>query len=245
MLFAGTALKGYAIRATDGKIGTVNDLLFDDTSWLIRWVVDDTGAWLPGRKVLLHPAAITATHHAHQALSVALTTAQVRASPDILQDQPVSLRMQNSLYDHYGWDPLWGGGYYGGVMSAPLGAAPVVGAPGPDADADPHLRSITAVTGYHIHASDGDIGHIETILIDDATWHIRYLVVDTKNWWAGRQVLIAPEAVQDIDWLERRVRLNITRAQIEASPPWDPAKQIDHAYEAGLYRHYGWTGRDW
>ena len=58
MLFAVSSLKGCEIAASDGRIGTVKDVLFDDQTWRVRWMVVDTGQWLPGRKVLIHPSAI-------------------------------------------------------------------------------------------------------------------------------------------------------------------------------------------
>ena len=65
---------------------------------------------------------------------------------------------------------------------------------------DPHLRSSAAVTGYHIQATDGDIGHVEDFLLDDRSWTIRFMVVDTTNWWAGEKVLIAPAWIERVDW---------------------------------------------
>ena len=62
---------------------------------------------------------------------------------------------------------------------------------------DPHLRSSRAVTGYHIQATDGDLGHVEDFIVDDHSWTIRYMVLDTTNWWPGKKVLVAP------DWIER------------------------------------------
>jgi hypothetical protein len=251
MLIGGLALKGYALKATDGRIGDVSDFLFDDATWKIRWLVIDTGFWLPGRKVLVHPSAITGADHPIRELAVDLTKVQVKASPDIEQDAPVSRAMESSLYDHYGWDPIWGGGFYGvGAMATPLSARPYFGgtamlgadhAGGRLDDADPHLRSIASVTGYHIHATDGPIGHLENILVEVGDWTVRYLVVDTRNWWAGQQVLIAPPAVQEIVWPDRRIRLNLSRDKIRTSPPWDPAMVIDPAYDARLQSHYGWS----
>src|ERR1700722_16299610 len=123
MLFAGSSLKGFAIVARDGEIATVTDLLFDDRSWKVCWVVVDTGTWLTSRKVLLHPSAVTRGDYERQELSVALTQQQVEDSPSILQPQPVSQQVESDLYAYYGWDPLWGGSYFGtGAIASPLSA---------------------------------------------------------------------------------------------------------------------------
>ena len=263
MLIVGSALKGYAIEASDGRIGTVKTFLFDDTTWKIRWLVVDTGNWLSGRQVLVHPSAIGEPEHGRQSLPVRLSKAQVESSPDIAQDRPVTMQMQSDLYGYYGWDPYWEPDFFGSVgLGIDPGAFydrgqtyPGEGAlreaetmqigPSLGNDADPHLRDMHAIRGYHIHASDGSIGHVENFLLDDSSWAIRYLIVDTRNWWPGAHVLIAPYAVGDIDWSERQVRLNVTRDQVKTSPPWDPAEAAERFYELKLHRHYGWPGYGW
>ena len=70
---------------------------------------------------------------------------------------------------------------------------------------DVHLRSANKVTGYRIGATDGDIGHVEDFIIDDETWEIRYMVVDTQNWWPGKKVLVAPQ------WIGRMLSTGSTR----------------------------------
>ena len=257
MLIVGSALKGYALEASDCRIGTVKTFLFDDTTWKIRWLVVDTGHWLTGRQVLVHPSAIGLPDHERQRLPVTLTKAQVEASPDIQQDQPVTMQMQSHLYGYYGWDPYWGPDYYGGGLTGPGTSG--IGMPffGQGAavntdmlqrgteDGDPHLRSMTAVRGYQIHATDGAIGHVENFLVDDVSWAIRYLIVDTRNWWPGAHVLISPYAVASIDWSQNQVRLNVSRETVKASPPWDPVTIVEQMYEQRLHQHYGWPGHGW
>ena len=84
--------------------------------------------------------------------------------------------------------------------------------------------------------------HVDNFLVDDASWDIRYFLVDTRNWWLGQHVLLAPYAVREITWPDQRIWLNVDRGQVKASPPWDPFKMIDEAYAHGLHRHYGWPG---
>jgi sporulation protein YlmC with PRC-barrel domain len=254
MLMAGSALKGYRIEAQDGRIGTVKDVLFDDQTWRVRWLVVDAGNWLTGRKVLIQPSCVLKADYVSQTLPVALTRAQVKDSPPIEQDLPVSMQMESSLYDYYGWDPVWGGSIFGaGTMTravgAPYGAGLAVREPALGEirreDGDPYLRSVDAVTGYHIHAKDGFIGHVEDFLIDGENWGVRYLVVDTKNWWPGRHVLISPTAVTDMSWSRRRIDLDVSCIQVRESPPWDPADLVDRAYEERLHNHYSWPGYGW
>ncbi len=108
-----------------------------------------------------------------------------------------------------------------------------------ESDDDPHLRSIEAVTGYHIHASDGEIGHVEDFLVEDADWSIHYLVVDTKNWWPGKKVLISPRSAREIDWTDNLVNLNVDRQRVKDSPAYDASTTVDRAYEKNFRSHYG------
>jgi len=257
MLLAGSSLKGFTIEADDGKVGTVSDFLFDDRTWKLRWMVVEAGTWLTGRQVLVHPSAIGAPDYDREQLPVHLTKQQVKDSPDIRTDQPVSRQFQDTLYGYYGWDPLWGGGNYLGGYSYGLGQlAPLPSynesalleadraASGLDA-ADPHLRSMSVVTGYHIQATDGPIGHVENVMLDTSNWGIRYFIVETRNWWPGKHVVLSPYAVKSISWADRDVQIEATRDQVKASPAWDPAELIDQSYEQRLHAHYGWPGYGW
>ncbi|MCI4678932.1 PRC-barrel domain-containing protein [Rhodoblastus acidophilus] len=251
MLKLGSTLKGYAIEASDGAIGSISDFLFDDRTWLVRWLVVDTGNWLTGRKVLLLPTALGKAEHDRRELPAALTRAQVEASPELSEHEPVSTQMERHLYDYYNWEPIVGDSYFSenpiaSRFSAPplFGSPPAAGTPAISRDdSDPHLRSVAAIAGYHILASDGAIGKVGDLLIDDDGWGIRFLVVDTGNWWSGEHVLISPHAVKEISWAEREIRLNVSRDQVRSSPPWSPLGDIDPVYEADLRKHYDWPGR--
>ncbi len=255
MLRVESTLTGYAIETTDGEIGSVSDFLFDDVTWKIRWLVVDTGGWLGGRKVLIHPSAIMQPDEILRKLSVKLTKEQIEGSPDLLEDQPVSRQMEERIYGYYGWDPLWGGQCFtGGAIASPLVAPPFFGGtalrepPGLQdrlEHQDPHLRSVAAVTGYRIHGTDGEIGHVEGFLVDDRSWAIRYLIVDTSNWWFGNHVLLAPLAVTEIDWSSSQIRLNVSRDRVRTSPAWEPGAVIPPQYEQRLRSHYGWPASGW
>jgi hypothetical protein len=250
MLHQGLAFKGFSIEASDGTIGTVSDFLFDDTTWKLRWLVVDTGTWLKDRKVLLHPSAIDKADVPVRALLVKLTRDEVEKSPGIVNDEPVSLQMEYDLYGYYRVDPMWGGGYYGSnAIASPMSGPNIAAAGlapaqhGAHAPGDKHLRSLAEVTGYNIHATDGEIGHVENFLVDDASWDIRYLVANTRNWWFGQHVLLSPASVKDIAWDMHQIDLNLTCYKIKGSPPWDPTGLLDRAYEQMLQAYYAWPAR--
>jgi hypothetical protein len=245
MLWKASTITGYAIAASDGHIGLISDLLFDDASWRVRWVVVETGTWLSSRKVLLPPSALGHLHPDTHEFSIRLTKKEVEDSPDIDSDKSVSRQMETSLYDYFGWIPYWGAGFYmGGYGFRPPSVAEAA-SPGcwqrDDEFAhqdDPHLRSTTAVAGYHIHASDGEIGHVEDFLISDGDWSIHYLVVDTKNWWPGKKVLVSPGLATGIDWMGSLVTLGATRQSVKDAPTYDASTIVDRTYERNFHTHY-------
>lgn len=258
MLWNASTINGYAISASDGKIGTISDLLFDDTSWLIRWLVVDTGNWLSGRKVLLPSSAMGHLDAKQEECSIKLTIQKIKDSPTIATDRPVSRQVETSIYSYYGYSPSWGSGYgyLGGIgylgsygyMGGIGGALPVsLGSQAPEEEIadvqrshdDVHLRSVAAVTGYHIHASDGEIGHIEDFLVEDVDWSIRYFLVDTKNWWPGKKVLISPQSAREIIFPDKLINLNVDRQIVKNSPAYDPSKTIDGAYDEKFLTYYG------
>jgi hypothetical protein len=254
MLWDTSALKHYHVRATDGLLGSVSDFLFKDTDWKIRWLVVDTGNWLSGRKVLLPISALGHPDPSSRQFPIGLTRQQVKDSPDIDTDRPVSRQHEEHVYSFYGWAPYWDGVFIppSGAIASPF-VAPTAFSGRKPRDAggtalhpdggDPHLRSVREVTGYHVHAIDGEIGHVEDFLADDANWTIRYIEVDTSNWWLGKKVLIAPPSVRQIVWEERLMNLDVDRQKVEGSPPYEPSMTVDGAYEERFWNYYnGYAG---
>ncbi len=252
MLWNLSSLLYYHIRAADGEIGAVSDVLFDDSSWKLRWLVVDTGNWLPGRKVLLPLNALQQPDADARILPVNLTMKQVRDSPDIDTDMAVTRRHEAHVFDFYGLDPYWGGNLVpvSNAMALPFIAPlapdqqrePDLPFPAPGEEGDPHLRSAEATNGYKIHASDGEIGHVADFLIETEDWGIRFLKVDTGNWWPGQLVLIQPQLVQDIAWAERLISINVTRQAVKDSPPYQAGMTVDGAYEEKLAAYYNYGG---
>lgn len=246
MLWRTSKLTDYRIEATDGTIGRVADLLFEDDSWLVRWLAVDTGSWLTGRQVLLPTSRLGRPDGKSGRIPVELTREMVKNSPGAETDEPVSRQKESALFKHYGWDPYW----TTGLPDLPVvpGAALGVGAFDREEgeaeplaeglDGDPHLQSARHVAGYHIHATDDAIGHVEEFLVDDRDWAVRYLVVDTRNWWPGKHVLVSPRWIRDVSWEERNVHVGLSREAVKASPEFDPDKAVDRRYEERLHEHY-------
>jgi len=246
MLTSVNQLNGSTITATDGEIGHVIEVYFDDHAWAIRYLVADTGTWLSGREVLISPYAVKQPLDAPKNIDVALTRKQVEDSPNIDTHQPVSRRHEREYLAYYAYPTYWGGDALWAMSAMPL-VPPALQAPleteaerariEKDVPAeDVHLRSSANVKGYDIQATDDSIGHVDDFIFDDQSWAIRYLVVDTRNWWpGGKRVLIGTHWIDRINWADRSVHVRLTREQVKDSPKYEAGQPIARDYEERLH----------
>ncbi len=221
-------LYGHKLAASDGDIGHVKDFYFDDKTWVVRYLVADTGSWLSGRQVLLSPHAFGRLDRIGKILSVNLTRKQIENSPSIESHKPVSRQYEIDYYRYYGWPAYWDGGAMWG-----LGGYPVVLPPSKDEMEaqllhhhrdDKHLQSMKAVTGYQIHATDEAIGSVSGFMVDEKSWAVRELVVAAGHWYAGKEILIASAKVERISYEESKVFVNLTKADLLRTAENDVAK---------------------
>jgi hypothetical protein len=227
MLLSVKSLVGHKIGATDGTIGKLEGFLFYDSSWFIRYLVVDTGSWLPGRKVLISPVSLAQPGTDGKTLPVNLTREQVRSSPDIDTDKPISRQAEVELHKHYDWPPYWTGSGFAAPVMGPSREEREQAAMAAEERVGPLLRSTQEVIGYHIHATDGDIGHAGDFILDDESWAIRHLVVDTGNWLHGRSVLICPQRIEKINWSDSKIWIGLLKDQIKDSPRYDPSVPVN------------------
>lgn len=245
MLRSLKALERYTVGATDGDIGTVEDFLMDDGRWVIRYLVVQTGGslLLDGRRVLISPISFRQVEWSTRRFHLAVTMDKVKNSPSVDVDKPVSRQHELDYFRYYrypyywGYGGSWGMGVYPGLLSGPRWDE--VPEPSDDAPGDVHLRSARELRGYKIQGRDEAIGHVDDFIVDDETWEVRYLVVDTSNWWFGKRVLVAPHWASRISWEENRVYLGMSREAIKNSPVWDASDAVDREYETRLYDYYG------
>nr|WP_309686099.1 PRC-barrel domain-containing protein [Armatimonas sp.] len=256
MLVEVKKLHGLTIHALDGEVGRVDEFLFDDEYWTVRYLIVDTGNWLVGRKVLISPLALGGVNWDQQTLQVNLTREQIEKSPGVETDQPVSRQWEIGYYDYYAlpyyWDGVSGWGAYlysGGLLAQTVGSAETLqhkadhqarhhAEDHAHEHADAHLRSTKEVIGYGICATDGHLGHVSDFILNEETWRICYLAVDTQNWWPGKSILLPPEWITRVSWSDRSVCVNVTRDQVRGAPEWEAEKPISHAFEVQLYAYY-------
>jgi hypothetical protein len=244
MLTNATFLKGLAIHALDGELGTVEQFYFDDETWTIRYLVVNTGGWLSGREVLISPISVLRVDWEKKRVDVALTKKQVENSPNIDTHQPVSRQHEADYSAYYGYNYYWGGPYMWGPVFYPAdlsrkSSAEMAKEKVRRDSADSHLRSSEAVTGYYMEATDGEIGHLDGFIVDDELWAIRYLEVKTRNWLPGKKVLIAPAWILRVNWMDSKLYAFLSREEIKSAPEYLLSRPITREYESRLYTHYG------
>ena len=220
---------GEKLGASDGEIGHVKDFYFDDQHWAVRYLVADTGSWIPGRLVLISPQALGSFGESGKILPVNLTREQIENSPAIESHKPVSRQYEEEYYRYYGWPYYWQGGGLWGMSGFPIleeGAKPFAGeAPTKsgvlEEPADVHLRSTKAVIGYQIQAGDQIAGHLTDFRMHDKSWVIGNLVINTGNRFSGSEALLSPSQVDRISWEESKIFVNLTKEAILQLPVYD------------------------
>jgi len=220
-------LHGNKLGASDGDIGHVKDFYFDDQNWVVRYLVADTGSWLLGRQVLLSPHAFGSLHRDGKILRVKLTRKKIEDSPAIETHKPVSRQHEEEYHRYYGWPAYWlGDGMWGMGGNSVLETPPIL--PGKSSatndsqsnHAEAHLRSTQAVSGYHVQATDGIIGHVCDFLMDDKNWAIGQIVVKIGHRFTGNEVLIPTGNVDRISYDKSTVFVKLAKEAVEKSPAY-------------------------
>jgi hypothetical protein len=239
MLIKAKELVDFKMECRDGVIGRVEEFYFDDMHWAVRYLVADAATWLPGKPVLISPYALGAVSRERQSLYVNLTKKQIEDSPSPDSDKPVSKQFEMAHSEYFGWPAYWGGPFmWGDYAYVERNQEKWVRARPEGRLWDYHLRSTREVCGYAVEAVDGGAGHVDDFVLDDESWAIRYLVVDTRHWWPGTKVLVAPPWIERVSWGDSKVFINLSRQAIKASPPYDAAALLTRDYEEKLHKHY-------
>jgi hypothetical protein len=251
MLWRLSDLKLFSIRAQDGPIGRVSELLVSDETWTVRYLVVDTAEGVLAERVLLSPLAFDTPNGPAKVLPVRLTKNQVRNAPAASREEPVSRHRERELHDYYGWPYYWIGGPIWGPFLTPgeLSRAQFERAPLPEAEeaklrkteppSDPHLRSTNEVEGYRFEAVDGELGHVQDFVLDDGDWRIKYFEITTRTWWPGKKVLLPAEHVREVRWDDRRVHADVRRETVKKAPRYEESEPISPQLEKELAQHYG------
>ena len=238
MLHLAHKITGATVKGTDGEIGTVEDFYFEEDRWTVRYLLVDTGKYFSGKRVLISPMSVR-DGWGRTGIRLGLTKDQVWNSPEFKEEEPWTHTGESHVLAYYGYPDYWGAGSIWGNYDSPaaLGDAP------PPAEAAPaskgidpearHLRSIKKSTGYHLHARNGEIGHVDDFLIGEESWRIRYLLVDTSNWIGGRSVIVSPETVEGIDKEKGELHVAVDRDAIKKAPELESIQSALDLTETG------------
>jgi uncharacterized protein YrrD len=228
MLIKSKTLKGYALAATDGDIGTVEEFYFDDHHWTIRYLVADTVKWIKNHTVLISPHALESIDDFNHRILLNISKRAVELSPTWDTDLPISQQDQTTYYGYYGYPLYWFGAY-------PWGDSPGFQKKSGSFDVDknkkwdPNLRSTRAIAGYRVEAADGEMGHVKDFIIDDQTWTIRYLEVETGSWLNRKRVLVETTSFKDIFWAESMILTTLTQQEIRNAPACSDQTLLDRS----------------
>jgi len=233
MLARARELHGWVIGNQDGDIGHVADVYLDDHRWVVRYLVVDTGQWLSGRRVLVVPGSVSGVDPVGRKLQTGLTRDEVALGLDPDLARPVSRQHEMDLRHYYGFPSY----------AVTVGVSVALAGPTPGErlriGIDPHLRSVRAITGYYVHAQDGDVGHVEDILIENGPWTVRHLLVSVGNWWPNRRVLVPVGWVARVSWDAGAVDVSLPAEAIRLAPEYDRTSGVSPTQEARVTRYYG------
>lgn len=230
-------VRGRPVEAADGDIGEIRGFFFDDRSWVVRYIIIEAGSWLNRREVVISPTAFKNPLWHAKTFPVALRKHQIESSPEIDPAKPITRPEELQIVQHYGWPAYWESDSLYKRLVTVAGAA--LGTAVAEKHSAVHaLRSTEQLFGTLLKATDGDVGKIADLVIDDVSWEIHYIVVDTGTWLAGKKVLIAPEWIEHADWEPPRLSVGMSQKVIRESPAYDPAYPITRIYESRLYDYY-------
>ena len=240
MLHLAQKISGAAVLGTDGDIGTIEDFYFEEDRWTVRYLLVDTGKWFSGKRVLISPMSV-AGEWGKTGVPLNLSKDQVWNSPEFKDGDQLSPANETQILAYYGYPDYWGSANLWGnfdsptalVAGVPTGTVVVVDEkPGIDPE-ERNLRSIKKSTGYHLHARNGAIGHVDDFLIGEDSWRIRYLLVDTSNWIGGRSVIVSPETVEGIDKERGELYVAADREAIKRAPELESIQSALDLTETG------------
>lgn len=246
MLRSTDELIGYRLHTTDDTLGKCRDLLFDDRWWTIRHILANTGTWLSGRRVLVSPPMILKPDWESKNIFLKVSKETVEHCPSPMEDEPVSREHERKMALYYGYPNYWAGEGLWGPAPTPAAAELLAakvrenGQDQPPVEESNHLRSFKEIKRYRIRCLDGDIGHVDDFILDDETWALRHVVVDTGNWLSGgKKVLLSLDWADAVSWSDRSLGMDLSQQQIENGPEFDPEKPVNAEVETRLYDYYG------
>lgn len=216
------SITGFSILAKDGEIGRVSDLYFDNQQWVARYLIIDTGEWLAGRQLLLPPMAIQSIDWDNKSIFLNLSKDQIEASPAIAFGEQITQQWERDLFANLGWSGYWNGDKLWGKNDVPDASfrpsVEIAGQDTPIEQPSSHLTRAVEVIGYRVQGLDDGLGNISDLLVDDHSWEIRWMMVDTRPWWFGGNVLVNIKAIDRMATDTKSIHVNLTKEEVRDCP---------------------------
>ncbi len=244
MLTKATLILGCKLEAGDGEVGTVKDILFDEATWNVRYLVVETGGWLSGRSVHLTPGVVANFSEVNRILTTSLSKERIETSPDFDPGARMTRPDEELLHSHYGWEPYWKGEF---IWPSPFAyptampSSPELASARPEPmveEVDGSLRSLTELKRFALRATDGDVGEVKDVFLETEAWRVTHVVADAKPWWPGGDVVIDVALVEEIDGEDQVLVVDLTKEQVKESPAYDAGLPFSDDYLLGLSGYY-------
>ena len=224
MLVKASVVRQCQATRGDTSIGDVVDMYFDEAGWRSCYLVIETGSLFSGKRSLVPLSYLERADWIARRLALRITEAGLQSVGCNDLDKNVASQLEKHGAGYVAWPPP-AHKPEGSTAQVPLGDP---NDPGTDDVGKPLLRSAKEVVGYAIEATDGPCGHIDDLLIDDATWRIEFLLVNPRNFLPGTPRAVPAPWVEACDWLSHSMRMNVDRDRIRECPTYETSSTVDH-----------------
>jgi uncharacterized protein YrrD len=249
-------IKGFEVTCTNESVGKIKDVSFDELSNSVRYLVIDTSSWLPGKKVLVKPDAVSRVDMSDEQVQLKLSKSKFEESPSLESDLPVSRQHEEALHTYHGMAPYWSANLHLGGSWFPYPAYPIsssnlsiLGRNYPvewqelqerrRERFDNHLRSCDEVCGYKIASRDDEeFGEVSDMIIDVNIWQVVDLVLSSRKWLpGGKTFACSPMFVDAIDENKEVLNVDLKKQTLLDSPEFDFSRYDESSHQQ-MVEHY-------
>jgi hypothetical protein len=220
MLQSLSDLRGLKAQARDTTIGALDDILFDDVYWCIRYLAFHCAQAHPPRYVLAAPQSVAELDRPQGRLAIDMDSRDLLAQPAFNQDLPPDRSDEAVLVQRYDWPSYWADSPVFAGSPEPSGLRPTqYSRPAAGlCHRPPELRSFSLLCGAEAHATDARAGEVVDCVFDTRDWRIRYLLIDMDSHEGA--IVAPPDWVRDASWRHGRIEIDLPRETLASSPIW-------------------------